>query len=297
MPNPVSRALFEVVVRGEVTVPVRGHVLEPPEAAAVSSSWREPTRVRSKRRCIDLHRWGSGHSSSRRAQAPHGPGPGSAGTRPSLTRDEPRVWAGVGSAAMEPHSSDRCHGLKRRFASLLRSHRSMPSLRRSGSVELRAAAWRSRRVVYRPEPSSEGAGVRGLELEWAERLPTERDRRLETHLRFESGRVYTARARRIQHVNIAGRVCRSIDTIASACDRAARLTPVTRRYYLRDPITIFGFTISSESNTRIWNDDTDVADMGIEMLHGRTSRMGTRGVCRGSDASSRRRKHVGIGDR
>ena len=53
----------------------------------------------------------------------HGPRPGSAGTRPSLTRDEPRAWAGVGSARAqspapqrwESHSSDRCHGLKRRL--------------------------------------------------------------------------------------------------------------------------------------------------------------------------------------
>jgi hypothetical protein len=66
----------------------------------VPSFGREPTRVRSERRFIDLHRWGSGRSSSRRAQAPHGPRPGSAGTRPSLTRDEPRAWAGVGSAKM-----------------------------------------------------------------------------------------------------------------------------------------------------------------------------------------------------
>ena len=171
-----------------VTVQVRDHVLEPPEAAAVPSSGREPTRVRSNRRFIDLHRWGSGRSSSRRARAPHGPRrraraphgprPGSAGTRPSLTRDEPRAWAGVGSTRAKARLCNDGAPRERSMPWSETAFRVSPPIApvqleplKGGSVELREAARRSRRVVYRPEPSSEGAGVRGLELEWAERLP------------------------------------------------------------------------------------------------------------------------------
>ena len=102
-----------------VTVQGRVYVLEPPKAAAVA-------RAHTRSLQTPFHRPASmglrplvveTGTSSTRAKA-------------RLRGDEAVSHPRPGSAKMEPHSSDRCHGLKRRFASLLRSRRSIPNPRR-----------------------------------------------------------------------------------------------------------------------------------------------------------------------